>query len=85
MQTDGRAGSWRGGIRADYDRLQDTGRRVDSSVPAKGAATDLDAAAMQAQIRDDHDRMQASARRVDASIAPEVRDTPVRAARDDRR
>jgi hypothetical protein len=54
-------------------------------VPAKGAATDLDAAAMQAQIRDDHDRLQASARRVDASIAPEVRDTPVRAARDDRR
>jgi hypothetical protein len=60
-------------VKADHDALQESARRVESSVPSnmsdpRNAATDPRAAAIQDQVKADHDALQESARRVDASV-----------------
>lgn len=80
-EVDPRAAATQDQVRADHAALEESARRVQSSVPANGeAATDRDAAAKQDQVKADHDRLEESARRVESSVPPEVRDTPVQPA-----
>ncbi|MEA2488912.1 MAG: hypothetical protein QOH21_704 [Acidobacteriota bacterium] len=79
--VDPRAAAQQEQVREDHDALEESARRVESSVPSNGeAATDREAAATQDRVKADHDRMQESARRVEASVPADVRDTPVQAA-----
>jgi uncharacterized protein involved in exopolysaccharide biosynthesis len=71
--TDPNAAAKQDQIKADHDALQDSARRVESSVPASGeAATDPTAAALQDRVKADRDRLQESARRVEQSAPADL-------------
>ncbi|HYR29025.1 MAG TPA: hypothetical protein VEU30_11210 [Thermoanaerobaculia bacterium] len=79
--TDPRAAAVQDQVKRDHDALEESARRVESSVSSTGGAvTDPAAAAKQDRVREDHDRLEESARRVEASVPPEVRDRPVQPA-----
>jgi hypothetical protein len=70
--TDRNAAAAQDQVKQDHDVLEESARRVESSVPSNGeAATDREAAARQDQVKADHDRLQDSARRVEASVSPD--------------
>ena len=79
--TDPNAAAQQNQVKADHDALQESARRVQSSVPSnQQPATDPDAAATQDRVKADRDRLQESARRVESSVSADVRDTPVQPA-----
>jgi hypothetical protein len=81
--TDPRAAAQQDQIKADHEALQQSARRVESSVQGSArdtAATDPAAAALQDRTKADHDRLQESARRVESSVPADVRDTPIQPA-----
>jgi hypothetical protein len=88
VATDARAAARQEQVKADHAALQDSARRVESSVhdtPVWEAATDPAAAAKQDQIKADRDALQESARRVQSSVPADVRNTPVQPSSDDLR
>jgi hypothetical protein len=88
VATDARAAARQEQVKADHAALEESARRVESSVhstPVQEAATDPAAAAKQDQMKADHDALQESARRVESSVPADVRNTPVQQASDDLR
>lgn len=81
--TDPHAAAQQAQVKADHDALEESARRVESSVEGRNAtfageaATDPAAARKQDQVKADHDALAASARRVESSVSADVRDTPV--------
>jgi hypothetical protein len=69
-------------VKRDHDALEESRRRVESSV--NQPSTDREAAAKQDQVHADHERLEESARRVAASVPQDVRDTPVQPAENSR-
>ena len=89
VATDARAAARQEQVKADHAALEESARRVESSVgaglsttPVHEAATDPAAAAKQDQIKADRDALQESARRVESSVPADVRNTPVQQAND---
>jgi hypothetical protein len=79
--VDPKAAAQQDQVRADHDALEESARRVESSVPDDNRpATDRNAAAIQDQVKRDHDALEESARRIDASVPSDVRDTPIQPA-----
>ena len=73
--TDPRAAAKQDQVKRDHDVLEESARRVQSSVSAPDhrpdpnhAATDPRAAAKQEQVKRDHDELEESARRVEESV-----------------